>query len=117
MLGSPYHLTGEPEKTAAMVRETIARSSGAQTFPRAMLTVALANGGQFDEAMAVPKTCPSAEAIDNPQLKALVLMAYTWAYSNADPAAAYAIGRRAMKIAHDTGNRYVESTISVGMSG
>ncbi len=117
VLGSPYHMTGKPEKTAALVREAIARSSGARTFPRAMLTVALANGGEFDEAMAIAGDLPEdAEAIGNPQLKALVLMAYTWAYSDADPASAYDVGRRAMKIAHDTGNRYVESTISVGLS-
>jgi predicted ATPase/class 3 adenylate cyclase len=116
-LGTAYHLKGEPEKTAAMVRNTIARRSGPQTLPRALLVLALANAGEYDEARAVAEGLPAAaDLTDNPQLKALALNAYTWAYWEADPATAYDVSRRAMKIARDSGNRFIESTISIGLS-
>jgi hypothetical protein len=35
---------------------------------------------------------------------------------DADPAAAYEVSRRAMQIAHDSGNRFIESTISINLS-
>jgi hypothetical protein len=58
----------------------------------------------------------AADATENPQIKTLALSSYGWAYRDADPAAAYDVSRRAMKIAHDSGNRFMESTISIGLS-
>jgi predicted ATPase len=116
-LGTAYHMKGEPEKTAAMVRNTIARRSGAHTLPRALLAMALTNAGACDEAMTVADALlVAADATENPQIKTLALSAYGWAYRDADPAAAYDVSRRAMKIAHDSGNRFLESTISIGLS-
>jgi predicted ATPase/class 3 adenylate cyclase len=116
-LGTAYHMKGEPEKTAAMVRNTIARSSGAHTLPRALLAMALTNAGACDEAMTVADgLLVAADATENPQIKTLALSSYGWAYRDADPAAAYDVSRRAMKIAHDSGNRFMESTISIGLS-
>jgi len=116
-LGTAYHLKGEPEKTASMVRNTIARSSSAHTLPRALLVIALANAGEYDEAMAVAEgLLVAADLTENPQLKALALNAYAWAYRDADPVAAYDVSRRAMKIARDSGSRFIESTISIGLS-
>jgi predicted ATPase/class 3 adenylate cyclase len=116
-LGTAYHMKGEPEKTAAMLRNTIARSSGAHTLPRALLAMALTNAGACDEAMTVADALlVAADATENPQIKTLALSSYGWAYRDADPAAAYDVSRRAMKIAHDSGNRFMESTISIGLS-
>jgi predicted ATPase/class 3 adenylate cyclase len=116
-LGTAYHLKGEPEKTAAMVRETISRSSGADIVPRTQLVMSLANAGAYDEAMTVADgLLMAADATENPFFKALALNGYAWAYRGADPAAAYEVSRRAMKIADDSGNRFIESTISVGLS-
>jgi predicted ATPase/class 3 adenylate cyclase len=116
-LGTAYHLKGEPEKTAAMVRNTIARSSGAHTLPRALLAVALTNAGAWDEAMAVADgLLGAADATENPEIKALALSSYAWAYRDADPAAAYDANRRAIKITRDSGNRFIEATISIGLS-
>jgi predicted ATPase len=116
-LGTGYHLKGEPEKTVAMVRHTIARSSGAHTLPRALLAIALTYAGAGDEAMAVADgLLVAADATDNPQIKALALSSYAWAYRDADPAAAYDVNRRALKITRDSGNRFIESTISIGLS-
>ena len=116
-LGTAYHLKGEPEKTAAMVRQTIARSSGAHTVARTQLVLSLANAGAYEEAMTVAEgLLAAADATENPMIKALALNAYAWAYRDADPAAAYEVSRHAMKIAHDSGNRFIESTISIGLS-
>ena len=116
-LGTAYHLKGEPLKTAAMVRNTIARSSGARILARAQLVLALTNAGANDEAMPVAKDLLNvADAIANPNTKALALNAYAWAYRDADPTAAYDVGLRAMYVARDSGNRFMEATISVGLS-
>jgi predicted ATPase/class 3 adenylate cyclase len=116
-LGTAYNIKGEPEKTAAMVRTTMARSSGPRTLPHALLAVSLTNAGACDEAMRVADgLLVSADATENPQFKALALSSYAWAYREADPAAAYDVSRRAMKIAHDSGNRFIEATISIGLS-
>ncbi|HUO36389.1 MAG TPA: hypothetical protein VMU34_00355 [Mycobacterium sp.] len=58
----------------------------------------------------------AADATENPQIKALALNAYAWAYRDADPAAAYDVSRRAMQIAHDSGNRFIEATIFINLS-
>ena len=56
--------------------------------------------------MAAVEGLPAAaETSDNPQYKVLALTSYSWAFSENDPAAAYEIGRRAMAIARDSGNR------------
>ena len=116
-LGTAYHLKGEPEKTAAMVRQTMARSSSADTVPRTQLVLALTNAGVCDEAMtAADGLLAAADATGNPQIKALALNAYAWAYRDADPAAAYEVSRRAMQIAHDSGNRFIEATIFINLS-
>jgi hypothetical protein len=79
--------------------------------------LALTNAGACDEAMTVADgLLTAADATENPEIKALALDAYAWAYRDAEPAAAYDVSRRAMKIAHDSGNRFIESTISIGLS-
>ena len=64
VLGTAYHLKGEPEKTAALVRDYIARGCGAHVLPQSMLTMALANAGAYDEAMAVADGLPAAAGHD-----------------------------------------------------
>ncbi|OBK35763.1 cyclase [Mycobacterium sp. 1245111.1] len=116
-LGTAYHLKGEPEKTVAMIRQTIARTSGADIVPCTQLAMSLANAGAFDDAMeAAEGLLAAADATDNPFLKAFALNGHGWTHRGADPAAAYDVSRRAMQIAHDSGNRFIESTIFVGLS-
>jgi predicted ATPase len=116
-LAAAYQLRGEPLKSVALLRKTIARSSGTCFLARATLVLALTNAGIYGEAMQIAEDLrPAAETNNNPNAKALALNAYAWAYRDADPVAAYDVGRRAMKIAHDSGNRFVESTTSIGLS-
>jgi predicted ATPase/class 3 adenylate cyclase len=117
MLGTAYHLKGEPEKAAAMVRQYIARSPGSDTVPRTQLVLALTSAGACDEAMTVADGLLSAaDATENPQIKALALNAYAWAYREADPVAAYEVSRHALQIAHDSGNRFIEATNFINLS-
>ena len=116
-LGVAYHFKGEPLKTAALVRTMIARSPGAHILPRALLALALTDAGADDEAMVIASDLLTvADTIDNQNAKALALNAYAWVYRDEDPTTAYEAGRRAMKVAHDSGNRFMESTISIGLS-
>jgi hypothetical protein len=117
-LGTAHHLAGKPEKTAAMVRNTIARNSGAVTaLSQALLAWVLINSGVTDEAMAVVEGLPAAvDMSDNPQVKVLALTSYSWAYMHVDPLKAYNASRHALSIARDSGNRYVETTTLLGLS-
>ena len=116
-LGTAHHLKGEPLKTAAMVRNMMARTPGPHILARSQLVMALTNGGANDEAMPVAVGLLNvADTIANPNTKALALNAYAWAYRDADPVAAYDVGLRAMIVAHDSGNRFMESTISINLS-
>ena len=117
-LGTVYHLAGEPEKTAAMVRNAIARESGSEhILSQSLLAWALINSGATDEAMATVEGLPTAaDMSDNPQYKVLALTSYSWAYRDVDPVVAYEVSRRAMEIARASGNRYVETTTLLGLS-
>ncbi len=117
-IGTAHHLTGEPEKTAVIVRRAIARNPHIpQILSQALLAWALINSGATEDAMAAVEGLPAAaDMSDNPQYKVLALTSYSWAFSDIDPAAAYETGRRAMAIARDSGNRYVETTIFLGVS-
>ncbi|OBK74704.1 adenylate/guanylate cyclase domain-containing protein [Mycobacterium sp. 1274761.0] len=117
IIGTAYHLRGEPDKTAAMVRDTITRTTGSTVLARAMLAMALTNCGAVSEAMTIVKDLPiEAETVENPQVKCLALNAYGWAHREADPKTAYEVTYRAMLVARASGNRFAESTISIGLS-
>lgn len=111
-LGTVHHLTGEPYKTAAMIRDTIARNPGpTHILSQSLLAWALINAGGTDEVIALVEGLPAAaDSSDNPQYKVLALTSYSWAYCDIDPAAAYDTCRRAKAIGRDTGNRYVGTT-------
>jgi hypothetical protein len=100
-----------------MVRNMMARTPGPHILARSQLVMALTNGGANDEAMPVgAELLNVAETIANPNTKALALNAYAWAYRDADPVGAYDVGLRALNVAHDSGNRFMESTISINLS-
>jgi predicted ATPase len=117
-IGTAHHLAGNPEKTAVMVRNAIARNSGAATtLSRALLAWALINSGTSDEVMVAVEGLPAAaDMSDNPQVKVLALTSHSWAYMHVDPVKAYDASRRALTIARDSGNRYVETTTLLGLS-
>ena len=95
----------------------IARTPGTHILERACLVLALVNARAGDEARAEAEgLLAAAETTDTPNAKSLALTAYSWAFHDADPAVAYDVSRRALKIAQDSGCRYLESLIAIGLS-
>ena len=90
-IGTAHHLTGEPDKTAVIVRRAVARNPHIPPIlSQALLAWALINSGAAEQAMAAVEGLPAvAEASDNPQYKVLALTSYSWAFSENDPVAAY----------------------------
>jgi hypothetical protein len=59
----------------------------------------------------------AAEATGNPFALSWALLAYGGTFQDADPARALAALRRGLVIAHDSGNRFVESTTAYTLGG
>ena len=112
-----YSMVGHPEEAVIPLRKMIARTPGTHILERACLVLALVNARAGDEARAEAEgLLAAAEATDTPNVKSLALTAYGWAFHDADPASAYDVSRRALKIAQDSGCRYLESVIALCLS-
>ncbi len=115
--GTGYLSIGQPERFIELCRTVIARTPGAHTFMRAGLVVALTAAGATDEAIAASQGLLAvAEATGNPRAAAWALTAYSYAQTAVDPVAAYDVARRGLKIALDSGNRWVESLSAIVLS-
>jgi predicted ATPase/class 3 adenylate cyclase len=116
-LGGAYLSRGQPEGWVEWCRNIIARGPGAPTFTRACLVVALTMAAARDEAVAASKgLLTAADATDNPNLKSMALFAWGFANRDADPVAAYDVGRRGLKVAQDSGNQLLESQLALSLS-
>jgi hypothetical protein len=117
LLGALYVTKGEPEWFVALCRNMIARSSGPQNSMRALQAMALKVAGADDEAMAASEgLLADATAAKNPAVVAWSLLAYGFAYSDANPIAAYEALRQGLRIAQESGNRQFVSIIAVNLS-
>ena len=116
-LGSPYISIGQPHRWADLARAVLEHDDDRHTSSRTSLAFALTIAGAYDEAMAATDgLIAEAEAIGNPHSLSNALLAYGFAFRYADPAAALAAHRRALEIAQDSGNRFIESHIAVTLS-
>ena len=116
-LGSPYISIGQPHRWADLARAVLEHDDDRHTNSRTSLAFALTIAGAYDEAMTTTDgLIAEAEAIGNPHSLSNALLAYGFAFRYADPAAALAAHRRALEIAQDSGNRFVESHIAVTLS-
>ncbi len=114
---APYTMVGRPQDAVDPLRNMIARSPGTHILQRACLVLALNNAGANDDALLDAKRLlAAADTTDNPNTKSLALIAYGWAFRDVDPASAYDVSRRALKVAQDSGGRYLESFIALGLS-
>jgi hypothetical protein len=117
LLGALYVTKGEPEWLVELCRNMIGRSSGPQNSMRALEVMALKVAGADDEAMAASEgPLADATAAKNPAIVAWILLAYGFAYSDANPVAAYEALRRGLRIAQESGNRQFASIIAVNLS-
>jgi hypothetical protein len=117
-LGSAYLFVGQFERFVEVCRAQLARGHDTHVFVRANLVLALAVSGSTDEAMLTANgLIEAAEAIGNPYVLAYALFVYSWAVHNADPVRSAAALRRALVIAQDSGNRFLEDQLASFLSG
>ena len=86
LLGSAYTLTGQPERSVEWFRAELARGRDTLAATRAGMVLALAVIGSPDEAMATADgLIEAAEATHNPYALSFTLLAYGFAFCDADP--------------------------------
>lgn len=108
-LGGVYLAEGRPERFVEVCRTMLVRHPDNQ-FARACLTLALTTVGAIEEAVSISGELPElVEETDNPEVASYTLLAYGIALRDVDPGAAYDAHRRGSKIAHDSGNRQLET--------
>ena len=116
-IGGVYMAHARPDSWVELCRNAIASTSTPDIVSRICLAVALSTAGGGDEAVAASEDFPAiADAICNPNVASNALLAYGLAHHYADPAASFEAHRRGMKIAHDSGNRQLESYHSGSLS-
>jgi predicted ATPase len=116
-LGSGYLVIGQPEQWAEWCRAQLARSRDTHTLTRTCLVVALTLAGSADESTAAANgLVAAAEATRNPYALSFALFVHGLAFRDADPASALDAFRRGLVIAQDSGNRFNETQLAVGLS-
>jgi len=117
-LGIAALFVGQPERYVKLGRAWLTRSGDTNTSARANLVLALAASGSTDEAMVTANgLIDAAEAIVNPWVLALTLLACGYAFRDADPDRALEASRRGVLIAQGSGNRLYETQLAWMLSG
>jgi predicted ATPase/class 3 adenylate cyclase len=118
MLGTVYLTVGQPQRWVEQCRAFLELGRDTHTFTKACLVFALIMAGRGDDAMAATSgLVDAAEATGNPSAVANALLAYGFAFREADPVRALDALRQAWAIAQDTGIRWNESHLTVILSG
>jgi len=117
ILGNPYVAIGQPDRSIKWCRDLLARTPDAHVNITAFLAAVLTIAGRDDEAIAAAGgLVETAEATRNPYTVSLALMAYGFAWRNADPDRAADAMHRGLAIAHDSGNRFIEAHIAANLA-
>jgi hypothetical protein len=116
-LGGVYLAAGQPERYAEVARIHLAGGREADTVARATYVMALAALGSSDEAVAAASgLIDAAEIVRNPSVLSLALLAFGYAFWEADPVRALDAVRRGLAIAQDDGDRMSESHLAMSLS-
>jgi len=116
-LAAVYLVIGQPERGVEWCRAQLARGRDTHTLTRFCLVQALMAAGAGDEARAAANgLIDAAEATHNPFALASALLAYGFAFGDADRVRALEALRRGLAIAQDSGNRMVECNLATGLS-
>ena len=100
---------GQPERCVEWCRTQLARGRDTHTFTRACLVIRADGRRSREEAMAAATgLIDAAEATHNPYALSFALLAYGFAFRDADPDRALDALRRGLVIAQDSGNRGIE---------
>ena len=117
-VGSAYPAVGQFERWIQWCRAQLARGRDTYSLTTTSLVIGLAVTGSADDAMeAANGLIDAAEATGNPFALSWALLAYGGAVRDADPVRSLAVLRRALVIAQDSGNRFVESTTAYTLGG
>jgi predicted ATPase len=116
-LGAAYLTIGQAGQWAEWCRAQLARNRDTHTLTRTSLVLALTSAGLADETMAAANgLVAAAEVTRNPYALSFALFAHGLAFRETDPAGALDALRRGLVIAQDSGNRFNESQLAIGLS-
>jgi hypothetical protein len=116
VLIGPYLSAGQPERVIEWCRAQLARGRD-HVQTRTMLVAALKVAGEADEAITTAGgLIAAAEDAANPWALSYALFAYGFALRDVDPAEARLALRRGLMLARDSGNRFIEAGLAVGLS-
>jgi hypothetical protein len=116
MIGGAYTYIGHPELCIEWCRARL-RCRPDSVLMRAFLVLTLvAAPGSGEEAMAATSgLIESAEATANPLMLSIALLAYSYAFREADPAHALDAAHRGLVIAQDSAGRYFETQLALNL--
>ncbi|MGO9349429.1 MAG: hypothetical protein ACLP3C_00720 [Mycobacterium sp.] len=116
-LGTACQFIGQPERSVEWFRAQLARGRDTHGFTRAALVQTLNIAGSPDGAMAAAKgLIDAAEATRNPVALAFALLAYGFAFRDADPDRARKALHRGLAIAQDSANRDTETHLAATLA-
>ncbi len=117
LLANSYIAIGQADRSAEWCRDLLAREHDSHVNVTAYLVMALTIAGHYDEAIAAANGLPEiAEAANNPQALSSALMAYGFAWRNADPDRALEAMQRGLAVAHESGNRFNETHLMANLA-
>ena len=113
-LGRMNLVTAQPDQWVAWCRARLACGRDTHGLRRASMVLTLAIGGRPNEAIAASADLIDvAEATGNPHAISFALLAYGFAYRDAEPLRALEALRRGLGIARDNGVRVNESILAM----
>jgi predicted ATPase len=118
ILGAVYLNVGQPQRWVELCRARLERGRDTHAYTRACLVFALTMAGRGDEAMAVANgIVDAADATGNPSAHAFALLAYGFAFRDAEPGRALEALRQALVISQESGFRFNETNVAVILAG
>ncbi|BBZ72431.1 ATP-binding protein [Mycobacterium paraseoulense] len=112
-----YLVIGQPQRCVELCRAHRASGRDTLTMSWTLLVMALVIAGSADEARATADgLIEAAEATDNPWAISYALLAYGFAFWDAEPDAALQALRRGLAIAQDTGIWWNESYLALNLA-
>lgn len=117
LLANPYIAIGQPDRSVEWCRALLARTPDAHVNITSFLVMSLTIAGRDEEAIAATESLiDTAETTSNPHARSLALMAYGFAWRNADADRAAEAMHRGLAIARDSGNRFNETHIAANLA-
>jgi predicted ATPase/class 3 adenylate cyclase len=118
ILGAVYLNVGQPQQWVELCRARLERGRDTHAYTRACLVFALTMAGRGDEAMAVANgIVDAADATGNPSAHAFALLAYGFAFRDAEPGRALEALRQALVMSQASGFRFNETNVAVILAG